>query len=783
MKLFASLYFSIFFTFAQILVTHAQVHITYKTSYITEGDSSTLDPHGSSVVYNEYWIGDGFYSYITDAGPEWITVYRADENTMEILETSGNITSRDAGVSDYKLLSLEVIDSVFTYKGYEAFLMKGKNEYGSFERIYSVEQFFDPSKFSNHKYAHWSDELVLTKGGLLLKGTQIFNGDKQVMEFTTIESVNLDQKDFTLKHFRKFWEGRNQALIDELNRKLSSKSILNEFDNAQIRGKLIQSGISFPFELTFMPPHYLRMQMDFMNTTFLMLQDEKYSTTYNPMENQVTRTVKNSSENGENSLFNKLLRNEVNPESDMRVRYVNDLQVDSLMLRRVVLENDDQNQTLFFDKKSGLLKLFIDPTTLEWYLDYQLLGEYLFPRVIVSEDDNLRMDIRELSMNVNIDEKYFALPDSLKPLIQDNTPELTAEDYFNLAEKQSNYTESPDSLNKAITNYKLALEKKPNSDVYLNQLGNVYYRKGDYFRALANYQLATEKNPDDYIIWQNLASSKYKLEQYESALEDINRAIALNNTDEGNFDWRGEIHYSLNQLEASKNDFAKGYALAPDNMSIAGKLGILFFKLEQYDSAILYLSKADSLGTMSGNHYNYRGLAYFQSDQYNLALADFEKVIDIAPSLTIAFYNRAYTLSKLGRSDDAIAAYEEIIARDSTDANAIDDLGMIYYNLQDYISATVYFKRAIDLESGEAIYHDHLGNSYYHQMKYTQAIDAYTRSINLYPDDPETYYNRGMAKIQINNNFDGCKDLKQASEMGYENAQTQFNSSCDFMDE
>jgi hypothetical protein len=48
----------------------------------------------------------------------------------------------------------------------------------------------------------------------------------------------------------------------------------------------------------------------------------------------------------------------------------------------------------------------------------------------------------------------------------------------------------------------------------------------------------------------------------------------------------------------------------------------------------------------------------------------------------------------------------------------------------------------------------------------------------LYPNDAETYYQRALIKLQMNNNYDACLDFKRAEELGSAEARTAMKKSC-----
>ena len=57
-------------------------------------------------------------------------------------------------------------------------------------------------------------------------------------------------------------------------------------------------------------------------------------------------------------------------------------------------------------------------------------------------------------------------------------------------------------------------------------------------------------------------------------------------------------------------------------------------------------------------------------------------------------------------------------------------------------------------------------------------MEDYSASIDLYPGDPESYLQRGLVKLLMNNNYDGCLDLKKAEEMGSPDAKTHIKKNC-----
>ncbi|QLH33044.1 MAG: tetratricopeptide repeat protein [Cyclobacteriaceae bacterium] len=100
------------------------------------------------------------------------------------------------------------------------------------------------------------------------------------------------------------------------------------------------------------------------------------------------------------------------------------------------------------------------------------------------------------------------------------------------------------------------------------------------------------------------------------------------------------------------------------------------------------------------------------------------------------------------------------------------------HTLEDYDGAIADYTKAIELDDTNPTYYDNRAWSKTEKENYAGAIEDYTASIELYPSDPETYYQRGLVKLLMNNNYDGCLDLKRADEMGLPDAKAAIRKNC-----
>lgn len=90
--------------------------------------------------------------------------------------------------------------------------------------------------------------------------------------------------------------------------------------------------------------------------------------------------------------------------------------------------------------------------------------------------------------------------------------------------------------------------------------------------------------------------------------------------------------------------------------------------------------------------------------------------------------------NELSQLQTAKKYYEEAIKLDSTYAEAINNLGTVYYAERSYRRAIIYFKRSLKYSGPAASIYVNLGVSYFSRHNYKQAAACYEEAIRLDPD-------------------------------------------------
>jgi len=94
------------------------------------------------------------------------------------------------------------------------------------------------------------------------------------------------------------------------------------------------------------------------------------------------------------------------------------------------------------------------------------------------------------------------------------------------------------------------------------------------------------------------------------------------------------------------------------------------------------------------------------------------------------------------------------------------------------IDALDHYKVVNEIASGYRNTHRNMSTCYIKTYQYKQAVDYCDKAIAQNPEDGESYFYRGYAKIELKKTEEGCTDLKRALSLGFEDAQEKLLDYC-----
>jgi tetratricopeptide (TPR) repeat protein len=183
--------------------------------------------------------------------------------------------------------------------------------------------------------------------------------------------------------------------------------------------------------------------------------------------------------------------------------------------------------------------------------------------------------------------------------------------------------------------------------------------------------LANPQSADDYLI---VGDHDLSIGKYELAVTAYDRSIALGPSTAA-YLGKGTALRWLSRFDAALIELNKALALAANNIEVLTSRGYVNRELKKWDAAIADFTNALALADIKkkSNLLNARGAAYVGKGSFDAALKDQNDALaasDDVYSKINAYTGQGNALRGLGRSAEALAAYDAAIAAAGTDAFA-----------------------------------------------------------------------------------------------------------------
>ena len=110
--------------------------------------------------------------------------------------------------------------------------------------------------------------------------------------------------------------------------------------------------------------------------------------------------------------------------------------------------------------------------------------------------------------------------------------------------------------------------------------------------------------------------------------------------------------------------------------------------------------------------------------------------------------------------------WDKVIAANPKMAEAYNNRGLAFYNLERHQQAINDFSQAIRMNPQYAEAFNNRGNAYYALDQYEKAEADFNKSLELKPKYSKALLNRGLTYFQMNKSEESCKDFRRACDLG-----------------
>jgi tetratricopeptide (TPR) repeat protein len=309
-------------------------------------------------------------------------------------------------------------------------------------------------------------------------------------------------------------------------------------------------------------------------------------------------------------------------------------------------------------------------------------------------------------------------------------------------------------------------------------------------------QFSFSQSGDSAIFYYNKGMKENASRLYAVAAKDFDKAIAFNPKFTDAYIANGNADLSMRIITKAQENFNKAYELDPKNPKVISQLTTLSFNNHQFQKAIDFAQKCNNCE----NALRILGMSYYNMEDYGKA----EKYLKDAIAKNDKDAEAAYTLGRtyleLDNEKSAISQYQKAVELEPAKNQWLYELGLIYYNQNDFKNSLKYFDLAAvngyyksndyyenygfaqlysgDSENGIKTLNilmerkpdnkellNNIAHAFYETKKYSEALDYFTKILNLNPKDATTLYMAGMTFQKLGQKEKGQKICDHAIEM------------------
>jgi len=233
-------------------------------------------------------------------------------------------------------------------------------------------------------------------------------------------------------------------------------------------------------------------------------------------------------------------------------------------------------------------------------------------------------------------------------------------------------------------------------------------------------------------------------QNWEEAIDLLNPRLRGNKPRPQLLYLRGKAYSGLGSYHTAIEDFSSAIRSSKKNYSYLAERAKAYLAIEKYNSAIEDASKAIELSGGDPNYFLIRSNAYNKNKQYNQAFNDLSFYLSFYPSNAEASFQFAVIAIEAGRYVDALFGLGKLIKSNPLESKYYYYRGLAYLKSENYNVAEIDFSTAI--------------------------TKGYKPS--------ETYYQRGVVRLNLGKKDDACSDLEVASKNGNFSAQELLYKNC-----
>jgi predicted O-linked N-acetylglucosamine transferase (SPINDLY family) len=206
---------------------------------------------------------------------------------------------------------------------------------------------------------------------------------------------------------------------------------------------------------------------------------------------------------------------------------------------------------------------------------------------------------------------------------------------------------------------------------------------------------------------------------------------------------------SVGLAERAIAEYRKLAALCPDSFEAHDRLARLLLAIGRYDEAQAFAVRAVALCPADADANVRAGQACLKLGATAQAVPFLEKALAARPAMHAVRRQLAETLLRLGRKDDAFAAFSSVEEQFAADVQFLVAMVQVYHRSHAPTVTERVYLRLLELAPQRPETYSGLAQLYMDYAQYSKARDVVSRGLQLKPDDPTLWNTLALAQASL----------------------------------
>ena len=305
------------------------------------------------------------------------------------------------------------------------------------------------------------------------------------------------------------------------------------------------------------------------------------------------------------------------------------------------------------------------------------------------------------------------------------------------------------------------LSAQSKSDVQLHFTLGVLLASGKQFKpAILELETANALKPETYEILYDLGQAYFRSGDYAKAEVALNRALKLKPDSADTMYLMAQMEFEQNRPLDALDSLARAHKLAPENTDVISLLARVSMSQDYFEDAIPLLESGLKLAPQRADLHAALGESYFMSGRMEKAIDEFKALIELDPSArSYAFMGIAYR--HLGRFDEAKKFLQEGSKKDRRNAVCLFNLGYIEEQQGNPVAAEGLFQEALrgNPNFSEALLE--LANLRIASKRFEQAAELLRKYVQVSRHPASGYYKLAIVERSLHQTEAAQRDLNK----------------------